>query len=243
MIDTENIFDSLSKEQKEKFDAFAKLLKQENAKYNLTSIDDIKQIRTRHFCDSLAAVAAIEKLFKDTSDVSLIDIGSGAGFPALAIAIALPCIDVTSIEATGKKVAFQQQIINEIAIDNVKAVQARAEDIAGDKNYREMYNLATARAVAPLNILAELTLPFVKPGGYLLAWKGAKSADEIEQAKTAIEILGGKITEQMPYQIETERSNLSIICIKKIKATPKEYPRKYSTIKKQPLGSRADKLR
>lgn len=235
MINTENIFDSLSKEQKDKFDAFAKLLKEENAKYNLTGIDELDQIRTRHFCDSLAAVAVIEKLFANSSDLSLIDIGTGAGFPALPLAIAMGNLDVTSIEATGKKVAFQQQIINKIAIDNAKAFQGRAEEMAHDTNYREKFNLATARAVAPLSILTELILPFVKPQGYLLAWKGAKSAEEIENAKKAIEILGGEFIEQLPYKIGTDPSNLSIICIKKINPTPKEYPRKYSTIKKHHL--------
>ena len=236
MTDAEKIFEALSEEQIAKFDLFAGLLREENKRMNLTSVDDIDQIRARHFCDSLAAVEIIEKFFEGSSKVSLVDIGSGAGFPGLALAIALPHLDVVSVEATGKKVAFQQRVINEVGIASAKAVQGRSEDMSHDTNYREKFDIATARAVAPLGILAELALGFVKCGGYFLAWKGAKGDEEIVEAKAAIEIMGGEIVEQVPYQIGAEASNLSIVCIKKIKPTPKEYPRKFGAIKKRPLG-------
>jgi len=236
MIDAGNIFESLNKGQIEKFDLFASLLKEENKRMNLTSVDDIDQIRPRHFCDSVAAIDIIEKFFEGSSSVSLVDIGSGAGFPALALAIALEHLNVTSVEATGKKVAFQQRVIDEAGIANAKAVQGRGEELAHEVNCRERFDVATARAVAPLGILTELALGFVKCGGYFLAWKGAKGVEEIAEATAAIEIMGGEIVEQVPYKIGAEESNLSIVCIKKIKPTPKQYPRKYGAIKKQPLG-------
>lgn len=236
MRDTGNIFEGLNKGQVEQFDLFARLLKEENERFNLTSISDVEGIRARHFCDSLGGVVVIEKFFGESAGVSLVDIGSGAGFPGLGLAIALPCLDVMSIEATGKKVRFQQRVIDEVGIANAKTVQGRAEELGHVGNWREKFDVATARAVAPLGILAEIALPFVKCGGYFLAWKGAKGVEEIAEAKAAINIMGGEIVEQVEYQVGAEESNLCIVCIKKIKATPKGYPRKFGAIKKQPLG-------
>ncbi|MBW8035995.1 MAG: 16S rRNA (guanine(527)-N(7))-methyltransferase RsmG [Planctomycetes bacterium] len=236
MIDAGNVFEALSEEQVEKFDVFARLLREENRRINLTSVDGVDQIRARHFCDSLAGVVVIEKLFETSAKISLVDIGSGAGFPGLALAIALGHLDVVSVEATGKKVAFQQRVIDEANIANAKAVQGRAEELAHDVQCREKFDVVTARAVAPLGILVELALGFVKCGGYFLAWKGAKGEKEIAEAKAAIETMGGEITEQVKYQVGAEESNLCIVCIKKIKPTPKEYPRKFGVIKKRTLG-------
>ncbi len=230
-------FKSLSENQIGRFDLFAQLLEKENTKYNLTSVSGLDEIRTRHFCDSLAAVDVIDRLCASPGPVSFIDVGSGAGFPSLPLAIALPHLNVTSLEATAKKVIFQQRVIDEAGIANANVFHGRAEDMAHDKDWREIFDFATARALAPLAILVELALPFVKCGGHLLAWKGPKFEMEVAEAKTAIETLAGEIVEQLPYTLkhETSESTLRIVVIKKKDKTPEKYPRRFKSIKKNPL--------
>ena len=237
MTDPAVTFKSLTKAQIRRFDLFARLLQEQNAKYNLTTVTALEEIRTRHFHDSLAALDVIAALCTSTEHVSLIDIGSGAGFPSLPLAIAMPNINVTSLEATAKKVSFQQRAIDQAGIENANVFHGRAEDMAHEKDWREKFDFATARALAPLAILAELALPFVHDGGHFLAWKTAKSDTEAAKAKTAIETLGGRIVEQIPYTLKTEtgESRLRILVIKKIKKTPPKYPRRLKAIKKKPL--------
>lgn len=237
MTDPEFIFDSLSQAQIDRFDLFARLLQEQNDKYNLTTVRGTDEIRTRHFHDSLAALDVIAGICPSHEPVSLIDIGSGAGFPSLPIAIALPNICVTSLEATAKKVSFQQQVIRQAGIDNANVFHGRAEDMAHDKDWRENFDFATARALAPLAILAELALPFVRNGGHFLAWKGPKCEMEVAQAKKALEILGGRIVEQLPYTLKTEtgKNMLRIVVVKKIEITPEKYPRRFKAIKNNPL--------
>ncbi len=237
MTDPACTFNALSQAQIDTFDLFARLLQEQNAKYNLTTLDGTDEIRTRHFHDSLAALDVIAGICPSKKPVSLIDIGSGAGFPSLPIAIALPNICVTSLEATAKKVSFQQQVIDQAGIDNANVFHGRAEDMAHDKEWRENFDFATARALAPFAILAELALPFVRNGGHFLAWKGPKCEIELAQAKTALETLGGRIVEQVQYTLETEtgKRELRIIVIKKTGKTPEKYPRRFKAIKNNPL--------
>lgn len=235
MIDNGSIYNSLSYEQLRRFERLSELLRRENRKYNLTRIIEPEDIRLRHFCDSLAAVEILKKL--DVQNAKMIDIGSGAGFPGLAIAIALSGMEINSVDATAKKIAFQQLAADELGLINFTAVQGRAEEIGHDPDYRERFDIATSRAVADLAVLLELTLPLLKVGGYLLAWKGSKADEEIENAQNAIDTLGGKIVEQLTYTLEkTEgQSAFRIIVIKKIKLTPPEYPRRMNAIKKKTL--------
>lgn len=230
-------YSSLSKDQTSKFDLLSELLRRENLAYNLTRITEPKEIKLRHFCDSLATVDIIQRLAGKNSHPSIVDIGSGAGFPGLALAIAMPQVNVTSIEATGKKVSFQQLAAGQLALDNFEAIHGRAEELGQNPDHREKYDFAVSRAVANLAILSELCLPLVKPGGYFLAWKGQKAKEEISNAKEAIRILGAEISERIPYTLDAnaQESDLQIIATKKTAPTPAKYPRRFKTIKQKPL--------
>ena len=221
-------FSFLDDDMIEKFDKFTEILIEENAKINLTGIKDAEGIRLKHFVDSLWAVDLIEK------NAEIIDVGSGAGFPSLALAIAMPNTHILSVESTGKKVKFQQRIIDALSLSNATVINKRAEDIANSAQYRESFDIAVGRAVANLSVLAELLLPFVHVGGKMLAWKSIKAEDEINDAKKAIKILGGKIRIVKEYTL-TGKENLIIIVIEKIKNTPAKYPREFKSIKSQPL--------
>ena len=236
MLNAEKQFSSLDSGRIEKFERLSELLRQENQVHNLTRIIDPDEIRLRHFCDSLAVVGLI-LAGGDNPGASIIDIGSGAGFPGIALAIAMPEIEVTSVEATGKKVNFQKKAAAELGLDNFTPIHARAEELGKIGDYRGKYDFAVSRAVADLAVLCELCLPFVKPGGYFFAWKGKKAADEIENAESAVEILGGEIIDQTEYTLNEsdKETGLRIITIKKIAHTPPKYPRKYKAIKLKPL--------
>ncbi|MCK5566071.1 MAG: 16S rRNA (guanine(527)-N(7))-methyltransferase RsmG [Planctomycetes bacterium] len=221
-------FSFLDDDMIEKFDKFTEILIEENAKINLTGIKDAEGIRLKHFVDSLWAVDLIEK------NAEIIDVGSGAGFPSLALAIAMPNTHILSVESTGKKVKFQQRIIDALSLSNATVINKRAEDIANSAQYRESFDIAVGRAVANLSVLAELLLPFVHVGGKMLAWKSIKAEDEISDAKKAIKILGGKIRIVKEYTL-TGEEELIIIVIEKIKNTPAKYPREFKSIKSQPL--------
>jgi len=228
---------NLTEIQTDKFNQLSDLLRKENQTHNLTRITDPEEIQQRHFADSLVAVDIINKLAPQIEKPKIIDIGSGAGFPGLALAIAMPQIELTSVEATGKKINFQKQAAFELELTNVTAIHTRAEELAGYSRHREQYDFAVSRAVADLAILSELCLPFVEPGGYFLAWKGQKAQQEIDNAKKAIKTLGGQILQITPYTLDksTSDSNLQIVVIEKISPTPKKYPRPYKAIKQKPL--------
>jgi len=221
-------FSFLTADQLDKFDRFCEILLRENTKFNLTAIKTPEEVRLKHFVDSLMAVEFIE------DGAKLIDIGSGAGLPGLALAIAKPEFSVLSVEATGKKARFQQAVIDELELKNAKVIHTRAEALGHDKNYREAFDIATARAVANMAVLAELAIPFVKVGGKMLAWKSAKAADEIKNAEKAIELLGGKLSAGKDYSLGNQE-NLRIVAAEKIKKTLLQYPREFKDIKNTPL--------
>ena len=227
----------LTETQKNKFNQLSDLLRKENQTHNLTRITEPKEIQQRHFADSLAAVDIINKLAAEIKNPKIIDIGSGAGFPGLALAIAMPHIQLTSVEATGKKINFQKQAAAMLGLTNVTLINKRAEDLANDPAHREQYDFAVSRAVADLAILSELCIPFVQPGGYFLAWKGRKADEEIKNANGEIKLLCGQIADQTPYALNENESSLQIITIRKINSAPKKYPRPYKTIKQKPLGT------
>jgi len=232
-------WNNLTETQIDKFNQLSEILRKENQTHNLTRITDPKEIQQRHFADSLAAVDIINKLAPRIEKPKIIDIGSGAGFPGLALAIAMPNINLTSVEATGKKINFQKQATAQLDLNNVNAIQTRAEELANNPAHREQYDFAVSRAVANLTILSELCLPFVEPGGFFLAWKGQKAQEEIDNAKHAIKKLGGQIAQLTPYSLEENatESNLQIVVIRKTTPTPNKYPRPYKAIKQKPLGT------
>lgn len=201
-----------------------------NKLYNLTAVTDEQGVAGLHFADSLLALPYLQ------NTKTLLDVGCGAGFPCLPIAIARPDISVLGIDSTAKKVDFSTNFANNNYISNFSSMSARAEDLA-KTDKRESFDTVTARAVARLNVLCELCLPFVKVGGYFLAMKGAKGEEELEEAKNGIEMLGGKLErlDKKELILPDEKQMRTLILIKKVRKTPEKYPRAYSKIVKSPL--------
>jgi 16S rRNA (guanine527-N7)-methyltransferase len=225
---------ALLAQHQQAFDTLAHLLTEENKHTNLTRITDPEQIRSRHFLDSLATLPAVENLAQGKKSLAVADIGSGAGFPVLPLAIVRPDCQFTSIEATGKKVNFQKKAAAELGLKNITFIHARAEELAYEKSYREQFDVVAARAVADLRILAELSLPFVKIGGMMLAFKSAAAADELNDAANIIAALGGQLDAIWNYTLPAAKDGFCLIAVAKSAPTPNEYPRSFSIISKKP---------
>ena len=210
------------------FRLYASELISTNKKYNLTAITDPDDIIVKHFIDSLAVLKFFDLDYGD----KIIDIGSGAGFPSLPLLIAKNgMLETTFVDSVRKKLLFIERALKVCGL-KAEIIHARAEELSRDKAYRESYDVATARAVASLNVLCELCMPFVKVGGYFIALKGA--SDELASAKNAIKTLGGKVESCVSYKLPNGDSR-SIIIIKKISQTPTAYPRIYKNIASKPL--------
>jgi 16S rRNA (guanine527-N7)-methyltransferase len=199
-----------------------------NKKFNLTAITDPTQIRIKHFEDSLSLLQVIP-----LTNQSLIDVGAGAGFPGIPLKLACPEIRLTLLEATRKKAEFLKHIVSILALKETEVIWGRAEDIAKDR--RESYDLAVARAVAPLNVLCEYCLPLVRVGGLFIAYKEEKVEEELEEAEPAIEILGGALKEIKKVKLPNSDIVRSLVVIKKLSSTPLKYPRRSGMAKKRPL--------
>jgi 16S rRNA (guanine527-N7)-methyltransferase len=240
MAEAGDILAGLGQEKNRQFDEFARLIEEENKIHNLTRIVGPEQIRLRHFEDSLAVLDELQKLAAGKG-LRLVDIGSGAGLPGLAIAIARPDWNVTSVDATGKKVRFQERVIAELGLANARAIQGRAEELGRDPGFREKFDAATARAVGDLAILAELTLPLVKVGGRILAWKGPGVEGELAAGSKVAAALGGGDIAELPYQLTVEGQPVSyrILSIEKSRPCPSRYPRLYKDIRKDTVSRRA----
>jgi 16S rRNA (guanine527-N7)-methyltransferase len=219
----------LSKIQYDKFSKYEELLLEWNSKINLTAITDDKDIWIKHFLDS----STVLSLIKDKA--SIIDIGTGAGFPGVPLKIMNDSLSVTLLDSLNKRLMFLEEVCNKIELSNVALVHGRAEDIANNKSYREKYDVAISRAVANLSTLAEYCIPFVKVGGYFISMKGGNCKEEIEQANGAISILGAKIEKIINLTISDENLERTIIIVKKVEKTSKIYPRKAGTPSKKPL--------
>ncbi|MDE7087097.1 MAG: 16S rRNA (guanine(527)-N(7))-methyltransferase RsmG [Clostridia bacterium] len=210
-----------------KFEEFKNLLLEYNNKFNLTAITDEKEIKIKHFLDS----AAGEAFFKENADV--VEIGSGGGFPSIPLKILREDLNFTLIESTGKKCGYLQAVVDKLNLHCVKVLNARAEDAARDKIYREKFDVAVARAVARLNTLCEYCLPFVKVGGKFIAYKGG-CGEEIKEALNAIKVLGGEIETKEEYELP-DGDNRTLIVIKKVAPTPLKYPRGQGKERKCPI--------
>lgn len=208
---------------------FAALMLAQNQVMNLTAITEPKDVAALHLLDSLALfpIAGLEA-------EKVIDVGAGAGFPGIPLAIAGPSLRVTLLDSLGKRVDFLRRTCETLALENTECVHARAEDLTGER--REMFDTAVSRAVAALPVLSELCLPLVKVGGRMLAMKSSRTEDEIEQSKAAVKVLGGQIEWVKDYTIPTTDVKHRVICIRKVTPTPKKYPRRFALIKKAPLG-------
>ena len=205
--------------------AFGAAMVKQNEVMNLTGITDDKGVANLHLLDSLTVMACA-----DLAGKTLIDVGCGAGFPGVPVAIAEPTAKVTLLDSLQKRMNWLQEILPGLGIA-ATVVAARAEEYV--TQHREQYDIATSRAVARLNILAELCLPYVKVGGKFLALKGAMTQEEVEEARKGIAILGGKVAEILEFPVADAVHR--IVVIEKVKATPKQYPRKFAKIKQSPL--------
>lgn len=211
----------------DRFDTYAELLVEWNGKMNLTAITEPEEIEVKHFLDCLM----LPKYFDLSNTKTVIDVGAGAGFPSVPLLIYNPDLCLTMMDAINKRLTFLDTAVHAVGLE-ANLVHARAEDSGQDKNYREMFDLATARAVAPMNVLAEYCLPFVKVGGYFVALKG--SNDDTEQAKEAIATLGGEVVSNVSYKLNGTEPR-SIVLVKKISQTPTQFPRKAKKISAKPL--------
>jgi len=212
-----------------KFEAYFKKLVEVNEVMNLTSITDHDGVYNKHFLDSLSIAKAIDL----NKEQTLLDVGSGAGFPSIPLAIVSNKISVTIIDALNKRISFLNDLAKELELDNVKALHIRAEEYAKEK--RNSFDIVTARAVARLNILSELCLPLVKVGGYFIAMKSQDYKDELKEALNGIQILGGSVEATIPFELPDNQGFRTLIIIKKVKETNKKYPRVFARIKEKPL--------
>lgn len=211
----------------DRFDTYAELLVEWNKKMNLTAITEPQEIEVKHFLDCLMLTK-----FYDLEKVSTaVDVGAGAGFPSMPILIYKPEIEFTLLDSLNKRLTFLSVVNNELGL-NAKLIHSRAEVSGQDENFRECYDMATARAVAPMNVLAEYCIPFVKKGGAFVALKG--SNDDISQAGDAIRVLGGEIESNVSYMLNDSEPR-TIAVIRKISQTPTHYPRKTKKISVKPL--------
>ncbi|MCU5746462.1 16S rRNA (guanine(527)-N(7))-methyltransferase RsmG [Staphylococcus sp. SQ8-PEA] len=220
----------LSDKQKEQFQTYYEMLVEWNQKMNLTSITDEAEVYLKHFYDSLTP-----SFYQDFNQpLSICDVGAGAGFPSIPLKIVFPEIKVTIVDSLNKRIHFLNQLADELKLTDVSFVHDRAESY-GKGDYRESYDIVTARAVARLTVLSELCLPLVKRGGQFIAMKSSKGEEELEDARFAIGLLGGKVREIETFELPEGAGERQMIFIDKRTKTPKKYPRKPGTPNKSPL--------
>jgi len=203
-----------------------------NKIHNLTAIRDTEGVRSKHFLDSLTCMLA----WRDQPPKSLIDIGTGAGFPGIPLKIILPRLQLTLVESVGKKVEFCRHIVEKLGLDDVTCLQARAEELGLAREHREKYDWAVARAVANLPVLAEYLLPLVRVGGGMLAQKGETGPAEAHKADHAIHVLGGRIKQLIPVLLPGVTEERFLIVVDKVSATPPGYPRRVGLPAKRPIA-------
>ena len=220
---------NFSVEQLEKFYRYMELLIEWNEKMNLTAIIEPNEIILKHFVDSLTII----KYLKNVK--TLVDVGTGAGFPGIPVAIMMSNLEITLVDSLNKRLIFLEEVIKELKLTNVKLVHSRAEEFGQNKMYREKFDIATSRAVANLSTLSEYLIPLVKINGNIISMKAAQAEEEIEQAKNAIKELGGKINKIKEFNLPQSDIGRTIILISKEKQTPAKYPRKAGTPNKEPI--------
>ncbi|MGP1470684.1 MAG: 16S rRNA (guanine(527)-N(7))-methyltransferase RsmG [Schwartzia sp. (in: firmicutes)] len=224
---------SLTDKQVMQFDRYAMLLLSWNEKMNLTAIVEPTEVAVKHFIDA----ASVWRADWFTADIRrVVDVGTGAGFPGLPLKILHPELDVTLMDALQKRVRFLSEVIEALGLTGVVAVHARAEEGARQKAYRARFDAAVSRAVAPLSVLAEYTLPFVRVGGFLAAQKGAKYAAEAQEGAKALDLLGGAAPVIASVKLPGLDDARAVLYVEKVRPTPDSYPRKAGTPEKKPLG-------
>ena len=221
----------LTDRQKDQFERYFELLVEWNEKINLTAITEKNEVYLKHFYDSIAPV--LQGLI-DNQEIKLLDIGAGAGFPSLPMKIICPQLDVTIIDSLNKRINFLKLLAEELALDKVHFYHGRAEDFAQDKAFRARFDLVTARAVARMQVLSELTIPYLKVGGKLLALKASNAPEELDEAKNALNLLFSKVQDNLSYALPNGDPRF-ITVVEKKKETPNKYPRKAGMPNKRPL--------
>ncbi|MGG3692694.1 16S rRNA (guanine(527)-N(7))-methyltransferase RsmG [Heyndrickxia ginsengihumi] len=222
---------TLTEKQLQQFELYYELLVEWNEKMNLTAITDKKEVYLKHFFDSISA-----HFYVDMSEpLKICDVGAGAGFPSIPLKICFPHLYITIVDSLQKRIVFLENLTKNLGLDNVILFHDRAEVFAQKKEFREQYDLVTARAVARMSVLSELCLPLVKLNGRFVAMKAQNAENELQVAEKAIELLGGKIEEKYSFVLPYEESERNIIVIRKTKQTPKKYPRKPGMPNKLPL--------
>ncbi|MCB9158974.1 MAG: 16S rRNA (guanine(527)-N(7))-methyltransferase RsmG [Caldilineaceae bacterium] len=230
----------LTDAQLAQFETYQRALVEWNSRFNLTAITDYEEVQVKHFLDCLAGLPPLlEELGEAAAPARsyhLADIGTGAGFPGIPLKLAVPRLKVSLIDGTGKKITFLRQVIAQLQLANIEAVQGRAEELGRQSAHRGQYDIVTARAVAPLNTLVEYMLPLVRRGGYALVYKGASAPDEYIDARRAIDLLGGETTRLAPVEVPFLDAERYVVLIKKVDRTPQQYPRSQGLARKRPLG-------
>lgn len=221
----------LSAQQQQQFQAYFQQLIEWNDKINLTAITDIDEVYLKHFYDSLIPLWQMSI----PQGAQLVDVGSGAGFPGLPLKIVRPDLEITIIDALNKRIQFLDHLAAYLGLNGVINVHLRAEEAGQDSRFRQRFDVATARAVAPLNILCELCLPLVKKGGRFIALKGQKIDAELMEAQQAIKVLGAKFEEVITVTLPFEAGDRALVGIRKTLDTPKKYPRRPGKPNKEPI--------
>ena len=226
------VFDEkLTDRQKQQFDQFYELLVEWNKVMNLTGITEYEEVNEKHFVDSISIVNAI-----DMNEVNtVIDIGTGAGFPGIPLKIAFPHLKVVLLDSLNKRINFLNTVIEQLELKDIKTIHGRAEDYAKQQDYREKFDLCVSRAVANLSTLSEYCIPYIKVNGMFVPYKSGEIDEELENSKNAIRILGGELQKVVKFQLPGTEIGRSFVLIKKKQNTLKKYPRKAGLPAKEPL--------
>lgn len=217
--------------QIDQFNEFYRLMVEWNKVMNLTGITEYEEVVEKHFIDSLSLVKVIDIGQVD----SVIDVGTGAGFPGIPLKIAFPHLNITLLDSLNKRIKFLNEVIESIGLEKITTIHGRAEDFAKQENYREQFDLCVSRAVANLATLSEYCLPYVKVGGRFVSYKSGEIDEEVENSKTAVKVLGGKIKKIEKFQLLGTDIGRSFVEIQKVKNTGKKFPRKAGLPAKEPI--------
>lgn len=221
----------LTDNQLKQFEIYFHMIIEKNKVMNLTAITEKDEVIDKHFVDSLAFVKSNIKF----ENQRILDIGTGAGFPGIPLKIAFPDLEVVLLDSLNKRITFLNEVIDELGLKNITAIHGRAEDYAKQKEYREGFDIVVSRAVANMSTLSEYCIPYVKLNGYFMPYKSGNIEKELNQAKKAIKILGGKIQDKILFTLPETDMERSLIEIKKEKTTPKRFPRKAGLPSKEPI--------
>lgn len=222
---------TLSDKQVDQFLKYYEMLIEKNEVMNLTAITEYEEVLKKHFIDSLSII----KVYNINQAIKVLDMGTGAGFPGIPLKIAFPSLEIVLLDSLNKRVNFLNDVIRELGLKNITAVHGRAEDFGKDRNYREKFDLCVSRAVAKLSTLSEYCIPYLKVQGYFISYKAGNIQAELEESKKAIDILGGCVDKVDNFQLPGTDMERTLILIKKLKATPKSYPRNAGKPSKEPI--------